>query len=68
MRTPSDASQRAVAPPTARWQRGADRLARYAWRLLLLALALGLLGGVATAIEGPTSVAETAVVEEERCQ
>lgn len=65
MRTPSDASQRAVAPPAARWQRGADRLARSAWRLLLLALALGLLGGVATAIEGPTSVTETAVAEEE---
>lgn len=67
MDTLPDASQRAVAPPAARWQRGADRLARYAWRLLLFALALGLLGGVASAIEGPTSMAETAVAEEERC-
>lgn len=67
MDTLPDASQRAVAPPAARWQRGTDRLARYAWRLLLLALALGLLGGVASAIEGPTSMAETAVMEEERC-
>lgn len=65
MDTLPDASQRAVAPPAARWQRGTDRLARYAWCLLLLALALGLLGGVASAIEGPTSMAETAVAEEE---
>lgn len=32
--------------PPARWQRGADRLARYAWLVLLVAVALALVGGI----------------------
>ena len=37
------------AQPPARWQRGADRLARYAWLILLGAIALALVGGVVDA-------------------
>ena len=39
-----------VAPsPSAWWQRAADRLARYAWLVLLAAVMIAVLGGVVTA-------------------
>ncbi len=37
------------AATPARWQRLADRLARYGWRVLLLSIAVGLIGGVVLA-------------------
>lgn len=43
-----------------------DRLARYTWRVLLVAVALGLLGGVLSAVEGPVGAPE-AIGEEDRC-
>ena len=39
-----------VPTPSARWQRAADRLARYAWLVLLVAIAVALVGGVVAAI------------------
>lgn len=36
----------ATAPPPARWQRWADRLARYGWLVLVAAVAVALIGGV----------------------
>ncbi len=40
------ATEPVPATRAARWQRGADRLARYAWLILLAAVALALLGGI----------------------
>ena len=38
------------ASPSARWQRVADRLARYAWLILLVSVAIALIGGVVSAV------------------
>ncbi len=38
------------AKPPARWQRGADRLARYAWLILLISVAVALVGGAVIAV------------------
>ena len=38
------------AQPPARWQRGADRLARYAWLILLISVAIALVGGAVVAV------------------
>ena len=53
---------------SARWQRRADRLARYAWRLLLVAIAIGLAGALITAaVERPGSVDPPVPASEEEC-
>ena len=38
------------AQPPARWQRGADRLARYAWLILPISVAIALVGGAVVAV------------------
>ncbi len=38
-----------TVPRSKRWQRAADRLARYAWMLLLVSVTIGLIGGVVVA-------------------
>ncbi len=47
-------------PPSTRWQGGADRLAHLAWLVLLLAIAIGLVGGVIVAAVAPSRPAAVA--------
>ncbi len=49
MNTP-ESENVATAVPSARWQRLADRVARYGWLFLLGSIAVGLVGGVIAAI------------------
>ncbi|CAA9560653.1 MAG: hypothetical protein AVDCRST_MAG49-2524 [uncultured Thermomicrobiales bacterium] len=49
---------------SARWQRGADRLARWAWPVLLAAVALALAGGVAVAAWASDTEEPEPVVDE----
>ena len=46
---PPGPASAATAPPPARWQRWADRLARYGWLVLVAAVAVALIGGVIAA-------------------
>ena len=55
------------AMASARWQRGADRLGRYAWRLLLVAVAIGLAGGLVAAAVARPGIADAPVAAAEAC-
>ncbi len=54
----------ALSTTSARWQRTADRLARYAWVILLVAVTLALIGGAVSAVawQPSSSDAQTQVV------
>ena len=52
---------------SARWQRAADRLARYAWLVLLVAVAVALLGGAVYAVVWQPNAAD-ARVEADECE
>lgn len=54
-----------VATASARWQRAADRLARYAWLILLVAVALALVGGVVYAATWEPRPADAQVTGDE---
>ncbi len=53
-------------PISTRWQRQADRLARYAWYTLLLVLAIGLVGGLISGLIWHPNI-DVAPVEESQC-
>ncbi len=57
------AGERAMGITSAGWQRAADRLARYAWLVLLVSITIGLVGGAIVAIIGQPSES-TQVVDE----
>lgn len=47
------------------WRQAAHRLARYGWYVLLVGLALGLLGGVLSALDGPGGAPEAVTTTED---
>jgi len=55
------------AQHSAGWQRMADRLTRYVWRVLLVAVVIGLIGGVIVAAAGPSQPVERPVQPTAEC-
>lgn len=51
-------------PVSAQWQWWADHLAWYAWRILLLAIVIGLVGGVITGLTGQSTIKAGPVAED----
>ncbi len=62
--TRMEAREWGVATEDTGWRRIPDRLARYGWRVLLLSLAIGVIGGVIGAFVWQPSVETAPVVDE----